>query len=101
MLERKKDETNIARRKCRKGKSPILKRLSALNQKIAFIKELFKGDDKDYKKFIDFINHCENYSEAKYYVQSESAKREYWKEKQKIFNALLELVDRKFQDVLK
>lgn len=96
LLEQKKDETNIAK-KMQKGKIPDLKTVISLNQKIAFIKELFKGDDKEYKKFIDFIDHCQNYSEAKYFLQSESAKRDFWKEKEKLFNTLVELIDRKFQ----
>jgi hypothetical protein len=91
----RQDKTNISDQ-MQKGKITDLKAAITLNQRITFIKELFKEDEKDYKKFIDFINHCENFSEAKYYIQSETEKREYWKDKHAVLNTLMELLNRKF-----
>lgn len=67
-----------------------------LNQKIAFTKQLFNNDDKDYKKVITFINDCKNFSEAKFYVQQEVASRLNWEENNPLVLELMELVYRKF-----
>lgn len=73
-----------------------LKSAINLNQKVAFIKELFGGDQKAYKKTIDFVNKCKNYSEAKFYVQSEIKAHHNWKEDEPLGKEFMDLVYRKF-----
>jgi hypothetical protein len=67
-----------------------------LNLKISFIRELFHGNEKDYKKMIDFLTRCENYSEARLYMQGEKEKHPEWEGKQDLINHLQELINRKF-----
>ena len=67
-----------------------------LNLKISFIRELFHGNEKDYKKMIDFLTKCENFSEAKMYMQDEKEKHPEWLAKQELLNHLQELINRKF-----
>ena len=67
-----------------------------LNLKISFIRELFQGNEKDYKKMIEFLTRCENYSEAKLYMQGEKEKHPEWSGKQELLNHLQELINRKF-----
>jgi len=67
-----------------------------LNLKISFIRELFQGNEKDYKKMIDFLTKCENFSEAKLYMQGEKEKHPEWIGKQDLLNHLQELINRKF-----
>lgn len=67
-----------------------------LNLKISFIRELFQGNEKDYKRMIDFLNKCENYSEARLYMQGEKEKHPEWEAKQDLINHLQEIISRKF-----
>lgn len=91
----RQDKSNIAD-KMQKDKISDLRTAISLNQRMTYIKELFINDEKEFKKFIDFINRCENISEAKYYIISESEKRDYWNEKQHIVDGLIDLINRKF-----
>ena len=78
--------------------SPItdLKSAMALNQKIAFTNGLFGGDDKEFKKALAFLNSCTNFSEAKFYIQSEISKRHGWDDNNPMVEEFTELVYRKF-----
>jgi hypothetical protein len=73
-----------------------LKSAISLNKKIAFINELFGGDQKEYRQVIDFISSCGNYSEAKYYVQSELKNKHNWQESDKLVLEFMDLIKRKF-----
>jgi hypothetical protein len=78
--------------------SPIsdLKTAISLNQRIAFINKLFNGDDKEYKKVLNFITDSRNFSEAKYYLQSEVGPVHNWNEQDELVQEFMELVYRKF-----
>lgn len=78
--------------------SPVtdLKSAIAINQKIAFTNGLFGADDKEFKKAITFLNNCKNFSEAKFYLQSEVSKRYGWDDQDPLVEEFTELVYRKF-----
>ncbi|MEX0966570.1 MAG: hypothetical protein WD077_04995 [Bacteroidia bacterium] len=73
-----------------------LKSAISLNKKIAFINDLFKGNQKEYRKTIDFLNKSGNYSEARFYLQSELKPKYDWKDSDPLYLELQELVQRKF-----
>jgi hypothetical protein len=80
-----------------KGKITDIKTAISLNLKLSIIKDLFKGDQKEYKKMIDFLSKCKNYSEAKMYLVNEKENREYWEEKPELFDTLMDLLNRRFR----
>jgi hypothetical protein len=79
-----------------KGQFSDIKSAISLNLKITFIKDLFGGNERDYKRMIDFLNKCQNYSEARMYIQEEKDKRPEWDKKQDLIDHLMELINRKF-----
>ena len=82
--------------KMKLGPISDLKSAIALNQKIAFTNALFGGDDKEFKKALAFLNNCTNFSEAKFYLQSDVAKRHGWDDNNPLVEEFTELVYRKF-----
>ncbi|MDQ3072634.1 MAG: hypothetical protein M3Q97_05170 [Bacteroidota bacterium] len=78
--------------------SPIsdLRTAIGINQRIAIINNLFGGNDKEYKKSMQFINNCKNFSEAKYYLQTDIATVYSWNEESPLVQDFMELVYRKF-----
>ncbi|MGZ5243043.1 MAG: hypothetical protein ACXWW0_04145 [Bacteroidia bacterium] len=78
--------------------SPISDLRSAINinQRVAFINQLFKGDDKEFKNVVSTVNGFRNFSEAKFFVQSEVAPRFSWNEEDAVVQDFMELVYRKF-----
>ena len=78
--------------------SPISDLRSALsiNQKAAFISKLFNGEEKEFKRVLNFISESRNFSEAKYYLQSEIGKQYNWQEDNEVVQEFMELVYRKF-----
>jgi hypothetical protein len=78
--------------------SPIANLNSAMsvNQKAHFIQELFNGDDKEFKRIITFVNGSSNFSEAKFYLQSEIGPMNGWKDDNPLVQEFMELVYRKF-----
>lgn len=78
--------------------SPIsdLRTAISINQRVAFIKQLFKGDEKEFRKVVTFVNNCRNFSEAKMYLQSEVVTINDWKEDNGLVEEFMELVYRKF-----
>jgi hypothetical protein len=82
--------------KMKLGPISDLKSAIALNQKIAFTNALFGGDDKEFKKALTFLNNCTNFSEAKFYLQSEIGKIHNWNENDPMVEEFTELVYRKF-----
>lgn len=73
-----------------------LKSAISINQQAAFIDQLFKGNKKEYKRSIEFLNKCGNYSEAKFYIHSELSNKYQWKVDNKLVEELIELVYRRF-----
>jgi len=80
-------------------KTPISDIRSAinLNLKLSLIKELFNNDQKEYKRVIDFIQKCGNYSEAKLFVTGEMEKNPHWNNHQNLVDILMELIERRFR----
>jgi hypothetical protein len=78
--------------------SPIsdLRTAININQRVAFINQLFKGDDKEFKNVVSTVNGFKNFSEAKFFVQSEVAPRYSWNEEDPAVQEFMELVYRKF-----
>lgn len=78
--------------------SPIkdIKAAMSLNQRIAFIKNLFKGNDEEFLKTVTFINNLKSFNEAKFYIQSEINSRYNWEEENPLVQEFMELVYRKF-----
>ncbi len=68
----------------------------SLNQKVAFIKQLFGDDDKEYKQVVTFLNNSKNFSEAKFYIQQEIIPKYKWDEANPLAEEFMELVYRKF-----
>ncbi len=73
-----------------------LKSAIPVNQKIAFVENLFNGDQKVYKKTIDFIDKCKNYSEAKMYIQSKIKDKYDWTDEDEYVQEFMNYVYRKF-----
>jgi hypothetical protein len=94
MLAANKEKTVLA--ETQKHAFTDFKTAITLNLKISFIRELFHGNEKDYKKMIEFLTKCENYSEARLYMQGEKEKHPEWESKQDLLNHLQELINRKF-----
>ena len=78
--------------------SPIsdLKSAININQRTAFIKELFENDSRAFKKTLDFVNKCKNYSEAKFYLNSEIKPKFNWDNENAQTKEFMNLVYRKF-----
>ena len=74
-----------------------IKTAISLNLKLTLIKELFKGEQKDYKRFIEFLTKCQNYSEAKLFVQDEAEKHSEWNNKTELLDIINNLITRKFR----
>ena len=68
----------------------------SLNQKLSFIKQLFSGDDSEYKKVVTLLNNSKNFTEAKYYIQNEIEPKHGWNEGNPLVEEFMELVYRKF-----
>jgi hypothetical protein len=80
------------------NKGPIndIKTAISLNLKLSMIKDLFNSNQKEYKKFIDFVNKCDNYSEAKFFIRKEADKKTHWDNHKELIDEFMELVGRKF-----
>lgn len=80
-------------------KGPIKDIRSAItvNMKLAFIRELYKGDQKEYNQMISFLTKCQNYTEAKLFLQEEKEKHPGWDKKPELFDQLMTLIYRRFR----
>lgn len=78
--------------------SPIsdLRTAININQRVAFINQLFKGDDKEFKNVVSTVNGFKNFSEAKFFIQSEVSPRFSWNDEDAAVQEFMELVYRKF-----
>jgi len=68
-----------------------------LNDKIAFIKHLFNGQNEDYDRVISQINTSASYSDAKRFIQ-DIVKPDYnnWVEKEEFEERFIEIIESKF-----
>lgn len=73
-----------------------LKSAISINQKMAFINDLFDGNQKAYKKAIETLNKSGTMSEAKFYLQSELKPKYNWSDEDPLYQNLFTLVIRKF-----
>lgn len=83
--------------KLQKGPIADIKSAINLNLKLSFIKDLYQGDQKEYKKMIDFLGRCKNYSEARFYITREQESRPYWVDKAELVDTLMDLIERRFR----
>jgi hypothetical protein len=73
-----------------------LKSAISLNQKVVFVNQLFNGEDKEFQRVVKFVNSCRNFSEAKFFLQSDVSKQFNWQEDNPTVEEFMELVYRKF-----
>lgn len=73
-----------------------IKKAIGLNQQVIYTKELFDNDKRAFRKAIDFVNRCKNFSEAKSYLQFEVMPKYSWNEENELYNNLLATIKRKF-----
>ncbi|WP_242083433.1 hypothetical protein [Aestuariivivens sediminis] len=79
--------------KIKKGRLDI-----GLNDKIAFIKQLFDGRNEDYDRVISQLNTIASYTEAKKFIE-EMVKPDYnnWNDLEEFETRFMEIVERKFE----
>lgn len=82
----------------RMQRTPIndLKSAISINDRIAFIKELFDGNTREYKKAIDHINKFKNFAEVKFYINTKLRNKYNWEKDNPTVENFMELVYRKF-----
>jgi len=69
-----------------------------LNDRLSFVKHLFKGDNKAYEEFIKHINQLDSFDRVKTYLDQQiQNKFSYWKDKEDTANRLLYLIQKKFE----
>lgn len=69
-----------------------------LNDRLSFIKHLFKGNNTDYDNFITHINSLDSFDKVKSYLDEQiQSKYSYWKDKEDTANRLLSLIQKKFE----
>jgi hypothetical protein len=69
-----------------------------LNDRLSFIKHLFKGDNQAYAVFIKDINHLDSFEKVKIFLDKQiQDKYAYWKDKEETANRLLYLIQKKFE----
>ncbi|NTE00032.1 hypothetical protein G6M26_43095 [Agrobacterium tumefaciens] len=79
-------------------KAPIadLKQAINLNEKMLFIKDLFKGYNLAYSEAIDIVNKMNNFETANNFLQSNYAMKYDWASKQATVDQFYELLNRRF-----
>ncbi|MFD2288700.1 hypothetical protein GJU39_05290 [Pedobacter petrophilus] len=79
-------------------KSPIadLKHAINLNEKLLFIKDLFKGYNLAYSEAIDIVNKMNSFEAANNFLQSNYAMKYDWASKQATVDQFYELLNRRF-----
>lgn len=79
------------------GKQPIsnIKNSIGINEKFAYLKDLFKNNINEYNAALDKLNNFENYEEAEDFFQD--LKNKYnWDPESKAFQGLAELLNRRY-----
>ncbi|WP_231426180.1 hypothetical protein [Pedobacter sp. Leaf250] len=81
-------------------KAPIadLKQGISLNEKLLFIKDLFKGYNLAYSEAIDIVNRMNNFEAADSFLQSNYAVKNDWASKQATVDQFYELLNRRFRN---
>jgi hypothetical protein len=79
------------------SQNPIsnIKSSIGINEKFAYLKELFKNKQEEYNEALDKLNNFENYSEAEDYFQELKLKYS-WDPESKSFQGLAELLNRRY-----
>lgn len=79
-------------------KAPVadLKQAINLNEKMLFIKDLFKGYNLAYSEAIDIVNKMNNFETANNFLQSNYAMKYDWASKQATVDQFYELLNRRF-----
>ena len=80
-------------------KAPIadLKQGVSLNEKLLFIKDLFKGYNLAYSEAIDIVNKMNSFEAADSFLQSNYAVKNDWSSKQSTVDQFYELLNRRFR----
>jgi len=81
------------------AKAPIadLKQGISLNEKLLFIKDLFKGYNLAYSEAIDIVNKMNSFEAADSFLQSNYAVKNDWASKQSTVDQFYELLNRRFR----
>jgi hypothetical protein len=72
-----------------------IKAAIGINDKFAYLKELFKNNVNDYNEALEKLNNFENYAEAEDFFQELKAKYE-WDPESKSFQGLADLLNRRY-----
>ncbi len=67
-----------------------------LNDRIAFVNNLFNFSQSDFNKVLHFLNECKTKDEAIQYIQYNIKPKYNWKGKEELEDRLMVLIDRKF-----
>lgn len=67
-----------------------------LNDRIAFVNNLFNFSQSDFNKVLHFLNECKTKDEAIQYIQYNVKPKYNWKGKEELEDRLMVLIDRKF-----
>ncbi|MFD1315330.1 hypothetical protein [Namhaeicola litoreus] len=67
-----------------------------LNDRIAFVNNLFNFSQSDFNKVLHFLNDCKTKDEAIQYIQYNVKPKYNWKGKEELEDRLMILIDRKF-----
>lgn len=79
-------------------KNPVsdLKKSIGINEKFAFINELFDGDLNSYNEAIDNLNNSSNYQNAQTILETDLSSKYDWNSESDAFQKLKSLVERRF-----
>ena len=73
-----------------------LKSMLTINQKFMFVNDLFKGNQEDFVKVIDFLDTCETKDVVIKFLSSNYIKRGEWKLESPQVKEFMSLIDKKF-----
>ena len=79
-----------------KDKQDSIKTMLTINQKFMFINDLFDGNQNDFVKVIDFLEHCETENEAMAFIQNNYVKRSLWRAEAPPVKEFIKLISSKF-----
>ena len=91
---KRSDEGKMAVQDTRKIET--LKESISINQRFAFINELFNGENMEYHEAIQKLDSFPDAESAKNYLMNDLTQQHNWVKKEEHLNKLLRLIDRKF-----
>ncbi len=96
-LHHKIGETKTERYSDKLQQQPVsdLKRSIGINEKFAFMNELFAGNQQQYNQSIETLNNFSDYKEAHSYLNTLASDMK-WNTNSKTYNELIQLVKRRF-----